>query len=316
MLSAGSNFRRAWIYASDFRVLNASTAALPKTTIGVSDLSSNVSSLVVQSINKGSLSLTSTNLGNGAAIGFNAYQADDSISPVASGAWKFLGTQYTGNITRPGMQFWDGNSGTFAWYYGEAALASGDNITTWTKAFQINTNNVTAYRPLTVQANVGEYEILRLHGGGTGIANAGYLSFYDNAGTTRYGYVGDPATGDSNIALRAEVGALILGDSGNASAIVISGGNTVINGLAGFYGHAAAARGAAYTQTYATATRTHANVTATDPSAYAAGSNGYSTAAIASAVHAAVIALRNDVINIKQLVNSIIDDLQANGMFQ
>lgn len=281
-----------------------------------SNIYDSVSALTLQAIDKGSISLTSTNWGNGAAIGFNAYHANDSISPVASGAFKFLGTQYTGNITRPGLQFWDGNSGAFSWYYGEAALASGANITTWTKSFQINTTNVIAYNPVIIQAATGQYELLRLHGGGTGAANAAYIGFYDNAGTTRYGYVGDTSTGNSDFVIRAELGALNLGDSGNASAIVISSGNTVINGTVGFYGHAAGARGAAYTQTYATTTRTHANVTATAPSAYAAGSNGYSTGTKASEVHAAVIALRDDVINVKQIVNSIIDDLQANGMFQ
>jgi len=84
-----------------------------------------------------SISLTATLWSYGAAIGFNAYHANDSISPVASGAWKYLGSQYTGNVTRPGVQFWDGNSGVFAWYCGEAGLANEANVTTWTKMFEI-----------------------------------------------------------------------------------------------------------------------------------------------------------------------------------
>ena len=202
--------------------------------VGQARTTGNVSLFTGRNSTTSSISLTATSWGNGAAIGFNAYHANDSITPVASGAFKFLGTQYTGNITRPGMQFWDGNSGTFAWYYGEAALASGANITTWTKSFQINTTNVIAYNPVIIQAATGQYELLRLYGGGTGAGNAAYIGFYDNAGTTRYGYVGDPSTGNSDFTVHAELGALNLGDSGNSSAITISSGHTKIAGNIGF----------------------------------------------------------------------------------
>jgi len=84
--------------------------------------------------------------------------------------------------------------------------------------------------------------------------------------------------------------------------------------LIGFLGAAAVARAAAYTQTYNTTTRTHANVTAVDPAAYVAGANGYSTGAMAQAVHAEVIALRADLVVVKNLLNSVIDDLQALGL--
>jgi len=84
--------------------------------------------------------------------------------------------------------------------------------------------------------------------------------------------------------------------------------------LIGFLGTAPVARPAAFTQTYATASRTHSNITAVNPAAYAAGANGYSTAAIASAVHAAVIAHTNGIANVKQVLNQLIDDLQAYGL--
>lgn len=93
-------------------------------------------------------------------------------------------------------------------------------------------------------------------------------------------------------------------------------GTVRISSNVGFYNTTPIARPAAYTQTYATATRTHAAVTSTAPSAYAAGANGYSTGAKASEVHAAVIASRNDIINIKQVLNQVIDDLQAYGLLQ
>lgn len=308
------------IYASDSIDLSTVNGLFTNKKIVIGTLTnptSNVSGVVSQtSTTASSISLTNTSWGNGAAIGFNAYHANDAISPVTSGAFKFLGTQYTGNVTRPGLQFWDGNSGTFAWYYGEAALASGANITTWTKAFQINTTNVIAYNPLYVQGAAGQYELLRLHGGGTGAANAAYISFYDNAGTTQYGYVGDAGTGDSHVTLRAVVGSLILGDSSNESAVTIASGHTKIAGNVGFNNIGPIARPAAYTQTYATATRTHSDLTSTNPATYAAGSNGYSNAAMASAVHAAVIAHRTDIANIKQVLNQVIDDLQAYGLLQ
>ncbi len=84
--------------------------------------------------------------------------------------------------------------------------------------------------------------------------------------------------------------------------------------MIGFLGAAAVARAAAYTQTYATATRTHANPTATTPTAYAAGANGYSTAAKAQEMRDLIAALVVDVANIKQVLNSVIDDSQANGL--
>jgi len=112
---------------------------------------SNISLFSGQRNASSSISLTNTAWSNGAAIGFNAYHVSDAVSPVASGAWKFLGTQYTGNVTRPGLQFWDGNSGVLAWYYGEAGLASGADVTTWTKIFEAGANG------FKVTGNIGFY---------------------------------------------------------------------------------------------------------------------------------------------------------------
>ena len=96
--------------------------------------------------------------------------------------------------------------------------------------------------------------------------------------------------------------------------IGLSLGSNATVSLIGFLGTAPVAKPAAYTQTYATASRTHSNITAVNPAAYAAGANGYSTAAIASAVHAAVIAHTSDIANVKQVLNQLIDDLQAYGL--
>ena len=82
----------------------------------------------------------------------------------------------------------------------------------------------------------------------------------------------------------------------------------------GFWNATPIVRPSAYTQTYSTATRTHNNLTYAAPAAYGAGANGYSTAAMAAAVHAAVIALAADLTNLKQVVNALIDDHQAMGL--
>lgn len=84
-----------------------------------------------------------------------------------------------------------------------------------------------------------------------------------------------------------------------------------------FYGQPAVARPAAYTQTYATATRTHAAPTATAVATTAATTTtpyGYSTSAQADAIVAALNALVADMANVKQVLNSVIDDQQANGL--
>lgn len=82
----------------------------------------------------------------------------------------------------------------------------------------------------------------------------------------------------------------------------------------GFWNATPIVRPSAFTQTYATASKTHSNLTYVAPAAYGAGANGYSTAAMAAAVHAAVIALAADVANVKQVLNSVIDDLQSMGL--
>ena len=83
----------------------------------------------------------------------------------------------------------------------------------------------------------------------------------------------------------------------------------------GFWNATPVVRPAAYTQTaYSTATRTQNAITYVAPAAYGAGANGYSTAAMASAVHAAVIALAADLANVKQVVNALIDDHQEIGI--
>ncbi len=103
---------------------------------------------------------------------------------------------------------------------------------------------------------------------------------------------------------------------------------TAASAALGFYGVAPVARPAAYTQTYATATKTHSNPTATvltDNTAgtadttlealndiYMASEHRANFADLAAAVNALIV----DLANVKQVLNSVIDDDQILGLKQ
>ena len=87
----------------------------------------------------------------------------------------------------------------------------------------------------------------------------------------------------------------------------------------GFFGATLAARPSAYTQTYATADKTHSNATSADLVTTAVTQTtpfGFAGAAQGDAIATQFNALRVDVLDLKQLVNSVIDDLQALGLLQ
>jgi len=88
--------------------------------------------------------------------------------------------------------------------------------------------------------------------------------------------------------------------------------------LLSFYGIAPIARPSAYTQTYATADKTHAAMTsaAMPAGGVGAAAGAWDTAANRDQAIAEFAALRADVIDVKNLVNSVIDDLQALGLLQ
>lgn len=85
-----------------------------------------------------------------------------------------------------------------------------------------------------------------------------------------------------------------------------------------FYNVAPVARAGAYTQTYATADKTHADVTQVTPPAGGTGATvgAYDTAANRDAMITSITAGAADLLDLKQLVNAIIDDLQAYGLMQ
>jgi hypothetical protein len=82
----------------------------------------------------------------------------------------------------------------------------------------------------------------------------------------------------------------------------------------GFWGATPIVRPSAYTQTYSTADKTHANFTSADIGAFTGGSTGFLDAAERDNVRTQFNALRADVADVKQLVNSLIDDLQNLGL--
>lgn len=96
----------------------------------------------------------------------------------------------------------------------------------------------------------------------------------------------------------------------------------------GFFGVVAAARPSAYTQTYATADKTHANPTSADLSGITSSTTGSALAEPGGLYDQAehqqnyrriqdqFNALRADVLDAKQLINSVIDDFQALGLLQ
>jgi len=87
----------------------------------------------------------------------------------------------------------------------------------------------------------------------------------------------------------------------------------------GFFNVTPTTQPTAYTQTYATADKTHANATqvaVATTGATAVTPFGYTTSAQADAIVTAVNAARLDILDLKQLVNSVIDDLQALGLGQ
>lgn len=103
---------------------------------------------------------------------------------------------------------------------------------------------------------------------------------------------------------------------GTATLGAITATNFTCGTKVGFFA-GSSLQASAYTQTYSTATKTHSNMTSaavTTTAATNVSPYGYTTQAQADAIVTAINALRNDVINLKGVVNSLIDDLQAYGL--
>ena len=82
----------------------------------------------------------------------------------------------------------------------------------------------------------GSRPVIRLRDtGASADATTAYIEFggTDGGAWNRTGYLGDSASGDTHIRLRAEDSDLILGDSSSASVLTLSGGNVTITGTLG-----------------------------------------------------------------------------------
>lgn len=135
--------------------------------------------------------------------------------------------------------------------------------------------------------------------------------------------------GSGNPALR-----LVLGSMADGANIILGSTTGTQIGTAttqklGFFGATPVVQRSAYTQTYSTADKTHANPTATALTDNTAGTANTTLQALTGLVYVDdVAAIRNnyadlaasnnaiivDLADVKQLVNSLIDDLQALGL--
>ena len=148
----------------------------------------------------------------------------------------------------------------------------------------------------------------------------GTLTVFSNAGSIQaypaddnYAVLKARDTGVGSVEIARLVGAADpyfgIGVDGSA----LKGTNA---GLLGFFAATPIAKPSAYTQTYVTADKTHAAETSAD---FPAGGTGaaagaWDTAANRDLAITRFNALRVDVADLKQLVNSIIDDFQALGL--
>jgi len=142
-----------------------------------------------------------------------------------------------------------------------------------------------------------------------------FASFRMKSGATEwiFGYQDNFSSGDL---LFNGAGAGYNVKFGTDGRITFAGALDHDGSLVGFFAVAPVARASAYTQTYATADKTHANPTSADIGAFTGGSVGFLDAAERDNVRTQYNALRADVLDVKQLVNSVIDDLQAYGLMQ
>lgn len=150
------------------------------------------------------------------------------------------------------------------------------------------------------------------------VSTTALLSFGDGAGAT-FGTLTVSSTSFSfnTIPLAAAAGLIV----GNGTNIALGVGTGTIIGVTssqklGFWGATPIVRGTAFTQTYSTATHTHAAITATNPPAGGTGATqgAYDTSVHRDAMITSLTANIADVANVKQVLNGLIDDLQAIGL--
>lgn len=203
-----------------------------------------------------------------------------------------------------------------------------------------NTINGGTFSMAATIGHVSLYSSMTVNSGATIGLRRG-LAFFDATGTgalTTQVVVDIPnlTFGGTNVGIRSAMtaaGGTFISHTGNAAARF--GGEVEIDGAlnhdgttVGFYNVAPVARPAAYTQTFSTASRTHAALTSATLTDLTGGTANTTVAAVSGSgadatindnfadIIAQVNALRVDLSNAKQVLNSVIDDHQANGLLQ
>jgi len=93
---------------------------------------------------------------------------------------------------------------------------------------QLTATTMTSYGQIIKTGVAGQYETLRLCGGGAGVANSNYITFCDQAGATRHGFVGLGSTSNYNVHLISDLGDVVA-LAGNGSVTVGASGTTSIS---------------------------------------------------------------------------------------
>lgn len=164
----------------------------------------------------------------------------------------------------------------------------------------------------------------------TGWGKGALFIHRDGSGGDDMLYVNTGSTTSSSFTSQSSVSGSDFGAGGVKADLVdesTAGSGVKVGGTGikvGFHGTAPAAQGSAYTQTYATADKTHAAPTAaTLTVSDGEGTNDNTIGAITAdaSVIAAVQEIADeinklvaDVADVKHIVNSVIDDLQAHGL--
>lgn len=173
---------RTYAYSTARLYIGAKLAHVTSGVPPVYDPLNNIGSVVAQTTTTASsISLNHGSWGNASHIGFNAYFVNNSIAYNASGAWKYFGGQYTGNVTAPGLLTFDANANSFRFQIGETGLATEADITTWDLAMQITRTSILVTPDTDSLHTLGRAKI-----GYLGSSDNAAFSHYDNGSATNY----------------------------------------------------------------------------------------------------------------------------------
>lgn len=234
------------------------------------------------------------------------------LDPAADSAATIIGAQLTARTGTSNTHAFTGELiGAFynTYHRGTNTLASATALQAQTLAQYGTITNAYGIKMLSAQLFNGA-AVTNLYGLYiNSVTLGGTLNYaiYTNTGLVHFGDDVDLASG-KNLTISA---ASIITDTTTGLKI----GTSTTQKL-GFFNATPIVRGTAFTQTYSTASHTHAAITASNPPA---GGTGATAGAYDTAAHrdAMITSLTNniaDVANVKQVLNGLIDDLQALGL--